>query len=662
MDAAPLPMAHTLLRNRQMHAMRTRDTIVPSLNERGLEHLDQLLTSFHSRYPTNAGDVFRFEFLLDEMFDVFRSLNNEAAADGPIECFSMTDNLDTGNAKVEPFPPFVSGLRRGFENLDGYRGYVGPRPIDGLSDDVMAWLVRTGFIAENKSRALSLAVGAGTVHLYDMLCRLLIRRPGDIVLIPEVTYGFFVPQVERSRGRLHVLKAPRRSKIDIADAVAAVDCLNASLLRAWSKSFSLRLTLYLAEAQEAFGARLRACDDRAVAELHAMIRHAAVADEADRALAEFVRNTLCAGDDGLAKMVLGTPLLPVPAPPRVVAYLHINPNLFGVRYSASQTALLTREMEARQVSVIEDIAYHSLGCRIGDLRSCQNFGRRSFSLLGLSKPLAIANCRLGLLIGPTDAVRPIYRITENSIGFVSTLLQQALRSAFQDLDQLDEYLHSNWVQPSGYRARRDLAIACLEGWRSPNLEDAFRRACRDTILQGVSDFFAWKRGQGIEIYDEHHVFADGTRASSPQEYQARIAQAFVLDGLRRWFELSTAPDSGFFLIVDCARLIRNWRGRRPKADCAFDVFAFLAVLFGVRTIPEECMGDLNFAGSTRLRLSFSVPQETLLRAMVTCYIGLHQAEAMLEAHHARTHCSDPGARHLYQACGGAAEAPSRAQA
>jgi aspartate/methionine/tyrosine aminotransferase len=605
-----------------------RAEVSPSLTKEGLAKLNALLASFHGRYPKGFGDVSRFEFLLDEMFEVFLSLNVETPASGESsDCFPLPDNFDTGNASFEPFPPFVAGVQEAFGDLDAYRTYVGPRPIEGLSEAVKDWLTRHGFITARRSSELAVAVGAGTVHLYDVLCRALIQRPGDVVIIPEVTYGFFIPQAERSGGRTHILRATRGEKINADEVAAAVDAINDASAHNWRKTARQRLEVYVAEAEGCFGITIHEPGGGLLADLVDDLSVCVSPLEIQAKLEHFIRSEICRGDAALYSRVSAAPQTRMLFPPRVVAYLHINPNLYGKAYGSEEASLITKSLALRSVTVIEDFAYHSLGLPISQFKSCLLFGSNVFSLLGVSKPLSIANCRLGILLGEREAMHGLYRVIENSVGFVSTLLQRGLLKAFSEPEALDDYLVSNWSGPVGYRRKKNLMLACLEGDGSSNLDPDLRDTSRRGVLDGVSEFFAWKRAQGVELYDAGYQSADGRGVADPADYQRRIAADFVKEGLSRWLEVCASPDCGFFVIVDCRRLLRRWHLQEPRLACAFDVFALFAVLFGVRTIPEECMGELNFSGAYRIRFSYSVPAETIIRACVTLYIGMTQLES-----------------------------------
>ncbi|MFL6335039.1 MAG: aminotransferase class I/II-fold pyridoxal phosphate-dependent enzyme [Pyrinomonadaceae bacterium] len=605
-----------------------RAEVSPSLTREGLAKLDALLGSFYERYPKCSGDVPRFEFLLDEMFEVFLSLNVETTASGEsIDCFPLHDNFDTGNASSGPFPPFVAGVQEAFRDLDAYRGYVGPRPIEGLPEAVKDWLIHHGFITAQRSSELVVAVGAGTVHLYDVLCRAMIQRPGDTVIIPEVTYGFFIPQVERNGGRTHILHATHSAKIDAGTVAVTVDAINNASAHNWRKTARQRLEVYTVEIEGFF--RDAICNP-GNGLLEDLIYELSACDsplEIQSKLEHFILSEICRGDAALSSRVSAAPQTRMLFPPRVVAYLHINPNLYGKSYDPEESSLITKSLAARSVTVIEDFAYHSLGLPIANFKSCLLFGANVFTLLGVSKPLAIANCRLGILLGERDAMHGLYRIVENSVGFVSTLLQRGLLKAFSEPEALDEYLAANWSEPGGYRRKKNLMLACMEGGSSPNLDPDSRDISRQNILDGVSEFFAWKRAQGVELYDADYQFADGQCAATPPDYQRRVADDFVKEGLSRWLEVCTSPDCGFFVIVDCRRLLERCHLRKPRLTCGFDVFALFAVLFGVRTIPEECMGDLDFTDSHRLRFSYSVPTETIIRACVTLYLGMTHLES-----------------------------------
>lgn len=609
----------------------TRVEVSPSLNGEGLSRLAALLESFYRRYPKGFGDVPRFEFLLDEMFDVFLSLNVEAGAGGEgRDCFPAADNFDTGNAVAAPFPPFVAGVQEAFRDLDAYRGYFGPRPIAGLPEAVKGWLTRHGFIDASRSSELAVAVGAGTVHLYDVLCRALIQRPGDVVIIPEVTYGFFIPQVERSGGRVHILHATAGAKIDAGVVAAAVDAINDASASDWLKTARQRLEIYVTEIVERFGDAIRQPDGGLLARLADEICSYTSPLEIRAKVEHFTRSEVCGGDAALHSRVTAALQTRRFFPPRVVAYLHINPNLYGKFYDAEESALITKSLASREVILVEDFAYHSLGLPIARFKSCLLFGSNVFTLLGVSKPLSIANCRLGILLGEQKAMHDLYRIIENSVGFVSTLLQRGLLKAFSESEALDEYLAANWSGPDGYRRKKNLMLACLEGSGSLSVEADLRDTVERDVLEGVLEFFAWKRAQGVELYDPDYHSTDGRSGANPEDYQRLVAADFVQKGLSRWLEVCETPDCGFFVIVDCRRLLRLWRLQVPRLTCAFDVFALFAVLFGVRTIPEECMGDLDFSGSHRIRFSYSVPAETIIRACVTLYLGMTQLESLRE--------------------------------
>lgn len=608
-------------------AARLRATVSPALTQEGLARFAALLDSFQRRYPRAAGDISRFEFLLDEMFDVFVSLNVETTPEGAVvDCLPMADNFDTGNAGVRPFPPFVQGVQEAFADLDDYRIYVGPRPIAGLPEAVKGWLAHHGFITPQRSAELALAVGVGTVHLYDVLCRALIQRAGDIFIIPEVTYGFFIPQIERNGGRAYVLAAQNGQKITAAEAAAVAERLNTSAALEWRKTARQRLDIYVTEIEGRFGRAVRRPDDEQLSQLCDSLAVLTSPLEMQAQMERFIYAEMCCDDAELYARVMTEPQMNAHFPPRVVAYLHINPNLYGKIYEPDEEEALTHALAERAVTLIEDVAYHSLGRSVANLKSCLNFGSNVFSLIGVSKPLAIANCRLGILLGEASAMTGLYRLLENSVGFVSTLLQRGLLRAFSEPATLDLYLAGNWTAPDGYRHKRNLLIACLEGCASPILEPEWGESGRRAVADGVLEFFAWKRSQGVELFDPDYLFPDGTRATDPADFQSRVAASFSEEGLSRWLEVCAVPDCGFFIIVDCRKLLHRWRSCEPRLTCAFDVFAMFAMLFGVRTIPEECMGDLGFSGAYRLRLSYSVQAETIIRACVTLYLGLAQLE------------------------------------
>lgn len=604
--------------------VKIRAEVSPALSKAGLAKVGTLLNSFKERYPRSFGDIIRFEFLLDEMFDVFISSNIEIDSQGnKFDCFPPTDNFDTGNASESPYYPFVEAIQKAYTDIDGYRGYYGPKPVPGLQESIKSWLEFNNFISSERASSISVSVGHGTVQLYDVLCRSLIRAPGDLIIIPEITYGFFIPQIERNKGRFRLFNHAKNGKPNIPALGVFIDELNRHLLNDWKKNLFERLKILISEIESNFQNEIKSINRSAILKLYKTLNNCNSSQTVYDELEEFILTGLCRMNRSVFDKIQNYPLIASHFPPRVVGYLHINPNIYGNVYEEKEIRQLTRLLDKKSVTIIEDIAYHSLGSSLSNINSCLNYGENVFCLIGLSKPLSIANCRLGIMLGEKSSMEKIYRSIENSIGFVSTFLQKALLETFFNPQKLNDYFEKNYSGDLSYRFKKNLFITCFEGIKSKNIDANLKERCRQLIIKEVNNFFKWKRKQGIQLIDPKIRFPDGT-AENSKDFQKKITSVFLNEGLKAWFRIIHQPECGFFVVVDCSKLLKKWDKQELSLDCSFDVFALLAVIFGIRTIPEECMGNLEFKDSHRLRFSYSISVETIIRGCLTLHIGLKQ--------------------------------------
>jgi aspartate/methionine/tyrosine aminotransferase len=307
-----------------------------------------------------------------------------------------------------------------------------------------------------------------------------------------------------------------------------------------------------------------------------------------------------------------------------VALLHINPSLMGVVSTQDDVAELAAVLRERRVAVIEDFAYHSIGSRLGGLGTFLREPCDCCCLLGLSKALSVPNGRIGLLLTEASRARALVGGVENSVGHVSTVVQAGLLEALRAGEALDAFL-----DPGRYDRNRGVMIACLEGVGSPALADAERDRCEELIREEVRRFVAWKRARGSEL-DVPAIVAglDPGELDGCDGRPADLAVAALLrHGLRRWFRIVRYPDAGFFVVVSCLPLLRRGPLAGLPLRSAFDVFATLEFLLGVRTLPGDLLG-MPADGEPYLRLSFSCGVETIVRAAFLMFVGLSQLSTL----------------------------------
>jgi aspartate/methionine/tyrosine aminotransferase len=596
--------------------------IARSLRRPVIDQLGTLLDRHHRRLQRLNDETDRFRLLLDDFFSGFPSQNQDRVPGTRklAQCLDREDNLDTGNASMPPFPPFVSALRRAASDPLQYRSYHGPRPIPLLEDRVMAFLVRQGLLREEESSDLGVVVGSGTVHLYDLACRQLLRRPGDVLLTPAITYGWFMPQVQRARGRAHLIELDGEGRVSPDVVASTIDRLNTDSMRRWLLSLPARLAAYGDDLATVCPGGVRAPAGAEVRPLRRVLGELPPPWVADELVAAFLRDRVALTERArrLVGMATGYPVMP--APPRVVAFLHINPTLLGVTYGREHVRRLAAVLRERRVTVIEDLAYHSIGVPLSALGTFLGEACDRCCLLGLSKAFSLPNCRIGVLITDRSRADSLVGAVENSVGHVSTMVQQALLEALD----ADPAGISEFLDASRYAPNRALMTACLEGIGSPRLSEEERCACAATIEAEVTGLLQWKRSHGVELEVRDLVHGVEMPEHEHEGDTGRLAaRAFMSRGLREWFRVLHHPEAGFFIVVDCGPLLARGSVAGVPLRSAFDVFALLSFLFGVRVVPDDLLGGSPDAGGL-LRLSFSCRPVTIVRALFTTYVGLHQ--------------------------------------
>ncbi|MGQ0842357.1 aminotransferase class I/II-fold pyridoxal phosphate-dependent enzyme [Actinokineospora sp.] len=606
----------------QVSRRNARSAVSPALTPDGIADFTKRLTEFWQSYEfVRQDELTRAQYLVWQCLAVFVSRNIEDGPDGePIDCVPFLGNLDTGDSSTAPFPAVSAHLAREVVS-EHLRHYSVAITDDGLVEAFWGFLARFGFALADQRERLDTIVGYGTVNLYDSLCRYLMTMPGDVLLMPELTYGFFLAQPHRAGGTVATVPFDAAGKIGPAELARVIETTNEALYRRWLPDRAAAVTRVLDELHQ-----------------RGRIEAAPTADVVSRLVDGLDE---LSPDDGArelyARAIARYPGLSIGIrvtghrhphqilrPPRAVALLHINPGLTGAVYSAAELAALAAVLKARDVSVIEDLAYHSIRLDGPGTHSFQHHLPDTYTLFGLSKPFAVADLRVGLLLAPKIESSSVNHLIDTSVGFVSGALQRTMAACLgADRDELAAYLDE---VSGGYEFRRALMTAMLEGIGSARVDPAVRPEVERVLRAGAAGFFREKFRHGIVLTDTA-LDPGGDRyedlPAAVLDEHARLVDAFVGEGLARWFEIEVVPTAGFFQIVSCRRLL----ARNPveaagiELRTAFDVFAFLAYFLGVRSIPEEGMG-LPRPDTTRLRFSFSPEVSTLVTTLFTTYLAL----------------------------------------
>ncbi|GAA2281900.1 hypothetical protein GCM10010145_61960 [Streptomyces ruber] len=592
-----------------------------------LDELRRLLAEFDAQYVSVAGDEpSRFPFLCRWAYQILTSQNREidGRTGSPVDCIPGERNLDTGDASSAPLPHFVHHLSLEVSNGSDFQRYFGPECTEELDTAVREVVGGLGFPLARHLDRIEPVVGVGTISLYDALCRTRVTVPGDVVLHPEVSYGFFLPQPYRVGGGVATVPMAPDGTVDIDALDRVVAEQNTRLYAEWLPQ---RSALVWRTLRDLYGRGLLDTPPRFED-----------AEEITSGLEEL--DTLAAARTLLTRAISRWPVLrdaqplhrrpaQVLRPPRVVCYLHINPGVTGRMATPSHLARLGEVLGRYRVAAIEDMSYHSIRSAPEDCGTLLEYYADTYVLFGISKPFALANLRIGLLWAASVKAESVRRALEGTVGFVYTGFQNALARALgTGADAIRTYLaEESWRTENSYEFRRHLMVAMVEGAGSERIPDVQRARVRSVVLDEVDRLLRWKFDQGVVIcppgFEDRPVDTPCYDKLDPAilDFHRDLAVRFLTEGLSRWFAVEYEPECGFFLVVHCDAVLGRGRIGPVGIRRTFHLFAVLSYLLGVRVVPDEMM-TLPGSGHRRVRLSFSPPVQNLVRCMFTCHQGL----------------------------------------
>ncbi|MEV0232228.1 aminotransferase class I/II-fold pyridoxal phosphate-dependent enzyme [Nonomuraea sp. NPDC050786] len=520
----------------------------------------------------------RFRFLVRQIFHVFDAGSAERPGAWDIPNWA---NLDASLHIETPCPePFRLAVEA--ESRSGrFSLYRTPEPLGCVSDAIRHYLLHAGLVSETASAGLDVALGPGSVHLYDVLCRFLVEVPGDAIVVPDFSYGFFLPQIGMAGGDAIAVPVDAGGRVAADTLVGVIAGTDRHKLERWRRHAGHAIMAALDGVVQPAQALVRAVE-RSVASISAGMPRAEILEAIAAPLRDHCPESELAAR--LARVV----------PPRCVALLHANPSMTGALYRQEDIESLVPAIEQAGLAVIEDLAHHWYTDDLADLHSFLGTRCRTYTLLGVSKTFGIAEWRLGVLVARASILRPFYPMIEASCGFVATPLQVALaRLMGQGAD-----FHR------GYRRKQEVVTGTV--WR----KRALMRAC----VEGAD-----RHGSGQEIRSMLEGIADELRPAVTE---------FCSRGLQWAMSFRFPPDAGFFAVVDCEAALRMMRARGLPARGAFDLFAYLSYFHGIRTIPEQAMTPEWRPEGTHLRLSYAAAPEQVALACFATFVALRAIEAM----------------------------------
>jgi aspartate/methionine/tyrosine aminotransferase len=516
--------------------------------------------------------------------------------------FGEDDNLDTGNAspEVEPFRPFVDSLLNSLlTESDPHRRYT-QLNAHQQGKDALALSVRSAFTSlgiPNEPQTFA-CLAYGATQAWEACCRHILRRPGDVILVPTPTYTLLIPPVMLAQGEVECVDIGANGKLTPEMLSQVCEARGAELLQRWYRDLPLLFRLFASKAEVSLHLTPGTLSDvvpKSDDEIRALFSEAATAPVRVRdtmvgaAIAEHFsftkeQNAALVRDSVMARYCL---------PPRIAGLLFLNPTLGGRYYTAAEVKALEPIVTQNQITVVEDLAYTLMPLEMETLKHVGRFGslpecsRLSLTILGLSKPLSVANHRVSVVIAPRqDLVESVDSFVKASVAQVASYLYSAVTEALNTTDTLVRYVSNNATDSSfGYQRKLRLALGCLRGVGG----DVRQKV---EIVQAVAG-----SGGGVSPADP-------------------VIATLALKGLSEFMRVVTQPEGGIFLLVDAAGIIEVLRRAGIRGiESAYDLSIFLAFALKIRVIPEEAMnGWSHCKPGTLVRVTFSTTTSTFARA------------------------------------------------
>ncbi len=504
---------------------------------------------------------------------------------------SEDDNLDTGNGspEVPAFPPFVESLEAMISFGDNHRRYVQPlehaEERRNLAESVSSGLqfLQMPFNPEKDAHA---CLGYSATHVWEACCRVMVSHTNDVVVVPVPTYTLLVPNILMTTGKVHYLDIGPSGKIPAALLAERVTAEDEQLLREWSDSLSHALPLVVGRIEKVVGRKLRLDATRDARVISSAVLDSGVPKNRLDTKISMMLLALLELDENEAKKVIESKVLAAFLPPQVRGLLFLNPTLGGKFYTKAETAELAKAVQQLQLTVVEDLAYtlmaeSSFLASMGRIGAEDCAAQSCITLLGLSKPLGIANHRLGVAIGRNkQLIDSVDMFVRSSVGQVSTIYYAAVSSAFRSRSALSLYLKDAVEHPDyGYRRKLRIALAAINGARA-----------------------------GSAVQTELTKLLP----SSAKDVSAPLVQRFLTSGLSEWVKPVAEPEGGIFILADMTAAIRQLQDLGYKrVNNTYELSILLTFCIHLRFLPEELIvswtTDASALNGRMARLSFSCP-------------------------------------------------------
>lgn len=344
-----------------------RQTITKGLTRSNVEFLGDAMHYFHVQFPRLPNETTHFRFLLSWMD---KQCTNPMLHEPSERGLPVPDNVDTGNAGVLPPPLYVKKFAKYATKPDYYRYYANASGHPKMDARVKQFLIDTNMLAvpPEKLANVGVALGSGTTMCMYMVCRVVLS-PGDVILAPTPSYGFFFPLFESCHAQIHWIPQTLNLKLSPSLLQHTIIETNYRLFCAWMPNF-IPLVSHFHQCISAPHLMLpcRQKDLPSARDLQQFIE--SVCNEISHGMEPAASNKMIR--DFLIQKFLDLPkeqcqtaqtlpialsAVPFPMPPRVRCLLHINTSVYGLIYTQEDVEALVPILKKYSVCVLEDLTF-----------------------------------------------------------------------------------------------------------------------------------------------------------------------------------------------------------------------------------------------------------------------------------------------------------------
>jgi len=437
-------------------------------------------------------------------------------------------------------------------------------------------------------------LGCGSQHIITTLFDVLIKTPGDVIVVPVPTYGLLLDPIRDAKGSYQFM--PLKSENDFAlDPIAAASFI-ANINNKFREAHQAKLEFKVRKIEKYISKpNLKAKPVyQALLELKGRLsRKTSLGRKAIKKLNQELANYIHAHvqvPGGMKERIYKEDLLEklsIPFCNTVRGYLHINPhNPTGKIWSQDEINGLSRALYSiSKLTIIEDLAHKDIQLtdKAMGFFSRTKMANQTVSVMSYSKNMALAGKRLGFAVGDHRLINKIDGRIYKKMVFPPQSIAKKINAVISTPKAvLQKYFNEC---NSIYRYRLSLVKAFLNGIDSIS----------DPVLKS-------------KILSDIKMYASGDHV-----LQTGITNLTLL----------VEPEGCFFVMLDCSQYKEFLLDGVPLLD-GIDFAKFFYYAADVETIPAELMG---YSEKPSLRFSLSLNEEEICYALMRISKALSYLES-----------------------------------